>query len=141
MAYRMRIRLWGPGGQGESIQAIIDRAHQAVGPMMQSFGGVEWAEIYVPDWEQRLRGIPMKHEDPPTALLTKMQALPDSFHATVLLRGSDGDWMLHSGFTRHTDALLMRDQLDGEGWGTRNVRMYQRAYHGQPFHYRERRTE
>lgn len=83
----------------------------------------------------------MKYEDPPEALLAAMQALPDSFHATVLLRGSDGDWLLHSGFTRHTDALLMRDTLDEEGWGPRNVRMYQRPYHGQAFQYRERRAE
>lgn len=83
----------------------------------------------------------MKYKDPPAALLEAVQALPHSFHAALLLRGNDGEWMLHSGFTRGTDALVMRDTLDGEGWGTINVRMYQRPYHGEPFRYRERKDE
>ncbi len=83
----------------------------------------------------------MKYEGPPDVLHEMVQALPFSFHSAILLRGNDGDWMLHSGYCRSTDALLMRDTLDGEGWGTKNVRMYQRPYHGEPFRYRERQRE
>lgn len=76
----------------------------------------------------------------PEEIQEYMNQLPPFLSAVICLRGTHGEWLLHSAFFRGTDAMCMRDTLYVEGFEKGGILMFQRPTkeYGSPWRYRER---